>query len=191
MIVRKNPCGQPESVMSSPTRSVAEGHRCAGSPAVRGRRRRTRRASRASSCRCRSRRAIGVVACGRSAARMAESNECLPVPDQEKRKERDPASARHFGQVVTRPATSAGRHGLRGGSRGHRLCDRRFAPRLDTNQDPSIRIEEGDPNGLEDSENCRTAGRSGNQHVRLCGAQVTGRLDVSGCGGVGLRGRSD
>lgn len=45
----------------------------------------------------------------RSAARMAESNERLPVPDQEKRKERDPASARHFGQVVKRPATSAGR----------------------------------------------------------------------------------
>ncbi len=57
-------------------------------------------------------------------------------------------------------------------------------------KDQSIRIE-GDPNGLEDSENRRTAGRSGNQHVRLRGAQVTGRLNVFGCGGIGLRGRSD
>jgi hypothetical protein len=65
------------------------------------------------------------------------------------------------------------RHGLRDGAPGPTLSLRRFAPRLNTHQkDQPIRIEEGDPNGLEDSEDRRTAGRSGNQHVRLRGAQV-------------------
>lgn len=106
-------------------------------------------------------------------------------------RKRRPILPGHLDGWLVAAATTPAPHRLRGGNRDPRLSSRRFAPGLDADQDQPIRIEEGDPNGLEDSEDCRTAGRSGNQHVRLRGAQVTGRLNVFGCGGIGLRGRSD